>query len=725
MNAAATANGASDWAADDVRTAATLHLTIGVGKKEPQGRAVEVPGTVEGLARWLNDREPEGLNTWWTFHTYRDGYRSGKNWTGAGGVAVDVDFCAWAADDPRHAAGNGKVSHDHTSPPPAELAARLESALRAGELPGNLLHATAHGFRFVFILEEPCLDAGDYAARARAAHELVRQALADLEVAGCPGVHVDELLDLGRVFWAPRGWCLGPDGNREERERDATVVVMRHEPYAAAELQVAAPEPGPHPPPAKSDPTNHVNAVDDLEAAAERYNRDHIRDLPHNSGPCPMCGKGGRFGSLPDAPHRWSCWGASHPDVGVPPSTPGSPWTGDALDLDAFERYGRTGKDHVRARAELLRAEGYLARRAERANHTPDAGPDAEPSPFVGQEQAPPARPPDLLEVDDIFAPLPPVSWLCEALDVAPGAPLLIAGYGFSGKTVCAQDLALAVASGAPAWGRFQVRRGRVLHLDYEQGKYLTRKRYQRLARARDIDQRDLAGRLVVRSMPPWYLDSVAPDELLRVCEGFDLVIVDSFRASCPATDENSSDARLPLDRLTRISDATGVTPAVIHHARKPSKDAQGGERMSVRGTGAIFDAAGSVLVFGAEKNEPIVVVPSKARISGRLHPDFRLVVEDVELDGVADAGLRVSYIEILTQKKQAAPDRHAEAKKKILEFVQAEVTTGGVNVLRARLGLRKEDVSAAVDELVREGALFRGGTLRAPTLSVQGTTCD
>lgn len=335
----------------------------------------------------------------------------------------------------------------------------------------------------------------------------------------------------------------------------------------------------------------------------------------------------------------------------------------------------------------------------------------------------------EVLDASDIFTTLPPVTWLVEALDAAPGAPLLIAGYGFSGKTVAAQDLALAVATGMPAWGTFPAREGRVLHVDFEQGAYLTRLRYQRLARARGIAPERLEGRLQLISMPRWYLDGDAQDELERLCEGVDLLIVDSFRAACPRTDENASEARVPLDRLTRIADRTGVVPVVLHHARKPSGDPRvgraGGARMTVRGSGALFDACGSVLVFAAEKGEPVTVEHEKARISGRTHEDFRLWVEDVEIDGDPRAGLRVSCLAGGAAKAKGAPDRLAEAKARVLELVQAEVTTGGVNVLRARLGLRKEDVSAAVDELVREGALFRGGSVRAPTLSVQGTIHD
>lgn len=336
---------------------------------------------------------------------------------------------------------------------------------------------------------------------------------------------------------------------------------------------------------------------------------------------------------------------------------------------------------------------------------------------------APGASKTRLLSVADIFAPLPPVPWLCQALDMAPGAPLLVAGYGFSGKTVSAQDLALAVATGSPAWGRFPVRAGRVLHVDYEQGAHLTRSRYQRLAAARGVDPRSLEGRLVLAPMPGWYLDGDAGDELARLAEGFDLVVVDSFRAACPHTDENSSDARVPLDHLTRISEDTGATWVVIHHARKPSQNATGGARMSVRGSGALFDACGSVLVFAAEKGEPVAVEHEKARISGRPHPAFQLWIEDVEVDGNPTGGLRVSAMSSPPPAQQSGSERLLAMEERVLAFVAGQGgTAGGLNIITKHLGARKVDVKDAVAELVRTGRLHRGGTYHEPSFSLTGT---
>ena len=50
--------------------------------------------------------------------------------------------------------------------------------------------------------------------------------------------------------------------------------------------------------------------------------------------------------------------------------------------------------------------------------------------------------------VSDIFAPLAPIEWCIEGLALAPGAAACLAGYGFAGKTLTAQEIAVSKASG-------------------------------------------------------------------------------------------------------------------------------------------------------------------------------------------------------------------------------------------------------------------------------------
>jgi hypothetical protein len=297
----------------------------------------------------------------------------------------------------------------------------------------------------------------------------------------------------------------------------------------------------------------------------------------------------------------------------------------------------------------------------------------------------------------EIFAPLPPLPYTIAALGIAPGAPTLWSGYGFSMKTLSAQSLALSIASGKPVWGVYNVTRGRVLHIDYEQGERLTRERYQRLARALGIDPRELEPSwLSVVPLPQFYLDAPgATDRLARLMQGCALVLVDSLRAAAPSLEENSSAFRTVLDAMTRASEKTGAAPLVVHHNKKPREDDTGGAKMSVRGSSAIFDACASVFVLGAVKGQPVRVQHEKDRNRGTLMPDFGLQAEDVELGGDGRAGLRVVHLEpeqLTSAKSVKEADRTAKAHAGL-----ADAAVAAARAIHAEPGIVTRNLIAAV----------------------------
>ncbi len=325
--------------------------------------------------------------------------------------------------------------------------------------------------------------------------------------------------------------------------------------------------------------------------------------------------------------------------------------------------------------------------------------------PMVANENAPPVAL-NWLDTAAIFAPLPPVPYVLEALDLCPGAPALIAGYGFSGKTLASQSLLMSVAAGLDVWGQFKAKTGRVAHIDYEQGSRLTRERYQRLAQAMMVGPTDLADRLRLLSMPPMYLDgTVAEDVLCRDLEGCTIAVFDSLRASAPSYEENSSDVRKTLDMLGRVSERTGCAMVMIHHARKPSQTSQGGAKMSIRGSGAIFDACSSVLVFDAsEKNAPIRVSHEKARNSGRLAEDFHLTITDVPSGANDRWGVMVSAEAIVEESEESRIQRTNEALcERILTILRKE-SLPTKNAIALQVGGRKANAWAAIDILVGRG---------------------
>lgn len=279
-----------------------------------------------------------------------------------------------------------------------------------------------------------------------------------------------------------------------------------------------------------------------------------------------------------------------------------------------------------------------------------------------------PKKPADawnILTARDLATPLPPIPWLCEAIRLAPGAVTLVAGYGYSRKTMALQSLAMSVAMGRSAWGLYLCRKGRVVHLDYEQGERLTKERYQRLARGVGFEIGDLEpDALRVACMPRVYLETQdAIDSLLPYVDGAALVIVDSLRAAFPHADENSSDVRSYLDALNHLSGRTGATIIVIHHARKPSAQGGGTETHAIRGSSALFDACQTVYFFAADdETTPTTVKLRKDRVTGAKLADFGLMAEDVPGATGLRHGLVVRHLE--AEQMSAQSERQAHAKQ-------------------------------------------------------------
>jgi hypothetical protein len=311
----------------------------------------------------------------------------------------------------------------------------------------------------------------------------------------------------------------------------------------------------------------------------------------------------------------------------------------------------------------------------------------------------------------EIFAPLPPSKWVTPELHIGPGRPIMLAGYGSSAKTLSAQALALAIASGRPAWDRFDTVMGEVRHLDYEQGSPATRRRYQRLAIGHGIELDELGDRLKLCAMPSVFLDEKnVEDELARASDGASLVIVDAFRGATPSSDENDSAVRRGLDVLTRVSERNGASFLMIHHAGKP-KDGHDDPRTIARGSSAIFDACGCVFVIGAGKKstDPKRVRQTKqpAESEGAPVPDFALVVEDVERDGNRTAGVRISHRAI-----EEADDTEAKAAQQYetdsARLVRVIVGHPGItmNQLALRASMKKARMKDVIDALADEGRI-------------------
>ena len=325
-----------------------------------------------------------------------------------------------------------------------------------------------------------------------------------------------------------------------------------------------------------------------------------------------------------------------------------------------------------------------------------------------GQQQTKERHSVEWRSAAEIFAPLPPATWVSQELQIGPGRPDLLAGYGSSGKTIAAQSLALSVAAGLPIWGRFNATRGRVVHVDLEQGWQATARRYQRLAMGLDLLGPEVEQNLLLACLPTLYLtDDKALNEYERVADSSVLVVIDSLRAACPGLDENDSRIRIRIDSLTRISERTGAAFLLLHHAGKP-KEGHADQRTVARGSSAIFDACGAVFVMSGSKGQLKTVSQQKtpADAEGASLADFALQIEDVR-DGIHQrAGVRVRVADAVMQEPLQTV-KTVELRERILSYVASHAGVGKKSI-RGEMRGSRELVDEQLEWLVTAGQLTK-----------------
>jgi hypothetical protein len=329
-----------------------------------------------------------------------------------------------------------------------------------------------------------------------------------------------------------------------------------------------------------------------------------------------------------------------------------------------------------------------------------------------------------MLGADELFVPQPDANFVVAALGMAPGPPTAFFGQGYVGKTIFAMSLGLSVASGKPAWGVHRVREGRVLHLDHEQGRRVTSKRFQRLARAMGLGPEELRGLWESAIYPRVNLTTPGAEDIYtRLFEGKVLVILDALKALTPGVDENSSEIRDYMGILSRASEATGATCLLIHHAGKtPAAGAPKPRKEMGRGSSGIFDECGNVFVLTGEKGAPALVTHEKEReLEGRTLPNFGLRIIDVQVGDDPASGLAVEHLEGEQLARLGAKTKEASEKKAVVVGAEAIRTffrklegrafEGSKTELRDAVRIGKGPFSTALSQLMADGELVRDGT--------------
>lgn len=286
--------------------------------------------------------------------------------------------------------------------------------------------------------------------------------------------------------------------------------------------------------------------------------------------------------------------------------------------------------------------------------------------------------------------------WADEAVGVVGGSPK-------SYKSWLSLELALAVASGRPALGRFPVRAGgsgHVLVYAAEDSAAAVRERVAGLAEARGVAFDKLAmGLITVDSLR---LDRPDHRDRLRATLAKirpRLLVLDPLVRLHRADENSSAEISELLGWLRAWQREFRVAILLVHHVRK---SATGQPGQSLRGSGDLHAWGDSNLYLLRERGR--LVLHAEHR-SNPVPPPFA-----IELGGDPP---RL----VVTPTDTGAPDR-ALAERVLQALTRQPLTR---TELRERLHVRNETLGAVLDHLEAEGQILRvDGRLAVPALRDQ-----
>jgi hypothetical protein len=310
----------------------------------------------------------------------------------------------------------------------------------------------------------------------------------------------------------------------------------------------------------------------------------------------------------------------------------------------------------------------------------------------------------ELIDADAIYADLEPPAYLIDGLIVR-GTIAEIIAFGFSGKSWMGIDAVNSAGAGVPFLERFATEQGKALYLDYESGKYESRRRLKLNALGRDLAT-PIAGVSLV-TMPALYMNDPAfPSEMERLMDGRSLIVLDTLKAANPHADENSSEMRAGLDLCRRPLERTQCALLVLAHAKKTSGSVTAIDpREAGRGSSAIYDAADTVLHVTYTEGEPLRVQQTKARCGKAVAP-FLVEILDAE-----NGGVRVVATDE-PKPETVRTDKFEAGCSKVLEAIRNRPGCSGAEY-RESLNIRPTTVLAALKRLERDGAIRNAGSAK------------
>jgi hypothetical protein len=312
------------------------------------------------------------------------------------------------------------------------------------------------------------------------------------------------------------------------------------------------------------------------------------------------------------------------------------------------------------------------------------------------------ATPLPVLRAADLPSTPRSARWLVEGLWAAEGVGV-IGGTPKTCKTWLALDLAVAVASGTPALGRFPVpTAGPVLAYGAEDSPEQLRERLLAITRARDLDLAALD--LFLLTVPSLRLDSAldrarleATLERIRP----KMLLLDPF-VRLHRSDENSAaDMAALLGELRDLQRRHRLAIILVHHLRKNASATLGGQ--ALRGSGDLHAWGDSNLYLRRRDDHLSLCVEHRAAPAPE---PFRLVLND-------DPAPHLAVVE-----DDDAPDPRADQilADRILALIEASDSPLTRDAIRSVLKVRNASLGNALARLHAQSRVVRdAGGFRLP----------
>lgn len=322
----------------------------------------------------------------------------------------------------------------------------------------------------------------------------------------------------------------------------------------------------------------------------------------------------------------------------------------------------------------------------------------------------------------------PKKPWLVRGIVPARGVGML-STEPKSGKTWAEVEIALAAATGTPAFGEFFVEEAaHVCVLFLEDDGPSVRNKIRSLCAERGIDPMTSLGRLHLQPRGRAFDLTLIEDVCVIVASCWDvgrgekgMLWIDPFRDAHSA-EEDTSDGMAPVMRALRvIADLTGWAVGVVHHSGKISGD-QGKRRLGqrMRGSSAIHGAIDWGIYFcdlqvsedGRTFTNTVESEVKGARGGGRFA--VKLTIEDDNHGEAVRAAWE--YSRESEEKRQEAQD--ADDERRIVDYLRVVFRAVKSEITRNVKG-NNGRVASAVDRMLASGALAAIGSGRYPMLQL------